>query len=164
MARSHEKGARGEREVVAMFRAAGYLGTMRAPGSGSLRSYGAGSPSPFPGDIIVKLDEYAQPEPWLVEVKYDERYAEGGTRTWQGSTFLMATLRALAKEADRTKVIGRPRAAPVLFVRSARRPWRVWIPEGVMWSQFLWSDQQRLAGTGWMEVEPEVFFEEVCAS
>lgn len=145
-----------------MFRSEGWAGTMRAPGSGSLRSYGAGSPSPFPGDIIVKRDEYAPTEPLLVEVKYDERYAEGGTRTWQGSTFVMATLRALDKEATRTKVIGRPRATPVLFVRSARRPWAIWVPEYVLWSMFLWSDRWR-AGDGWVEITPDLFFGELLA-
>ena len=152
MAKSHEKGARGEREVVAMFRDAGWHGTMRAPGSGSLRSYGAGSPSPFPGDIIVKRGEYERTEPWIVEVKYDERLADGGVRTWQGSTFIMATLRDLAKETDRTKIIGRPSNVPVLFARSARIPWQVWVREFPPVSAFV-------ATEGWFRITPEDFFE-----
>ena len=117
------KGQKGEREVVARYRANGYPDAVRSPGSGALRSSGAGSLSPWPGDL-------ARVRPWLVEVKRDERSHATGEkvqRTWPGSTFIRKTLRDLDQLARFHEGMTTPRVnvVPVLWVRGGQEPWRV---------------------------------------
>jgi len=148
--RPRDKGSRGEREVVAMFRSAGWDRAARSPGSGSIRPFGAGDMSPWPGDLCFV-------EPWLVEVKYDERVEEGGVRTWAGSTFVKATLRDLEKLWVRhAGIVGRAAPKPVLFARANLAPWRVWVPTSLLGSWHL-----PLESHTWVEITPDLFFEEI---
>lgn len=136
-----------------MFRAAGFDRAARSPGSGSIRPYGAGDMSPWPGDLCFV-------DPWMVEVKYDERVEAGGERTWPGSTFVKGTLRDLAKlQRQHAAIVGRYAPIPVLFARANLHPWRVWIPE----SLFLMGSDSSLGyhPGAWVEVTPWAFFEEV---
>lgn len=149
---SHRKGKRGEREVVTLWRQHGWPKAARSPGSGALRPYGAGDLSPWPGDLIGT-------EPWIVEVKYDERvYAR--SRGWWGSGFLRQVLEDLGKLADRhASVIGRREPpVPVLFARSNHRPWRVFVPEPVFRRAY---GLGPAGDGGWVEVFVTQFFEEV---
>lgn len=151
------KGSKGEREVVAMFRAAGFDRAARSPGSGSLRPYGAGDMSPWPGDLAFVT-------PFMVEVKYDERVEAGGVRTWPGSTFVKATLRDLAQlQRQHASIVGRRAAIPVLFARANLHPWRVWV-NTLTFHKTYWrmEDEWFLPATvAWAEITPEMFFSEV---
>jgi hypothetical protein len=154
---SKQKGARGEAEVVEMFRANGYAKAARSPGSGAMRPYGAGDLSPWPGDLIGV-------EPFLVEVKYDERvYAQGDViqRTWAGSPFIKVTLRALEKLADRHNgIVGGTRVIPVLFARSNMKGWRVFIPQTVFLDEVQAGEPcvQGFPDPTYVEVSPDDFF------
>ena len=152
-ARKHpqRKGARGEREVVAMFRDNGWPRAARSPGSGSLRPYGEGDSSPWPGDLAFV-------KPFLVEVKYDERWADGGARTWMGSTFVKGVLRDLRK-LQRRKAIGGGIQIPVLFVRSAQRTWSVWVPQITFLSWFGSFKRSALDPDEWVQITVDDFFD-----
>jgi hypothetical protein len=143
--RSGYKGKRGEREVVTQFRLHGFPKAARTPGSGSLRPYGAGDASPWPGDIYGV-------EPYLVEVKYDEKVEAGGVRSWPGRGFIQGVLRDLDKLANR-KIIGKPSPIPVLFARANFHPWRVWVRD-----DWMGVDVVRSEPPGWIEITPYTFF------
>jgi hypothetical protein len=159
--RPRDKGSRGEREVVDIFRRHGYEGTMRAPGSGALRSYGAGDLSPFPGDLLVKRTQVDRPLKLIVEVKYDERVEAGGLRTLPGSTFLKATLRDLGKLTDQhnERTIGGGYKWPLLVARANLHPWRFFLRE-FDFLDTLHADPLRGFGLfGWVEIPEDLLFE-----
>lgn len=155
------KGQKGEREVVALFRANGYPDAVRSPGSGALRSSGAGSLSPWPGDL-------ARVRPWLIEVKRRESSHETGEkvrRTWPGSSFIRSTLRDLTKLADyhQRMITPRPNVVPVLFIRGAHEPWRVFVTEYrfQMEMSSMTAGMPPFAATGWVEITVPFFFEHI---
>jgi hypothetical protein len=140
----HRKGSRAEREVVALWRANGWPRACRSPGSGSLRPYGPRDASPWPGDL-------AHVEPWIVEVKCDERAVIKGRHGIEGEAFIRATLRRMPS----APIVGSKRYR-CLFVRSNRRPWRVWVQPELL--------ERTHVGrvpyvAGWLEMPYEAFFE-----
>lgn len=152
------KGQKGEREVVALFRANGYPDAVRSPGSGALRSSGAGSLSPWPGDL-------ARVKPWLIEVKRTEKSHTGTGKTWPGSTFVKGTLRDLIQLAEYHQRLTTPTPTmiPALFIRGALEPWRVFVTAARLhmsitgnWSPTIPPDHQL-----WAEVDVPFFFEHI---
>lgn len=156
---SRDKGSRGEKEVVQMFRVAGWPDACRSPGSGSLRPWGAGDMSPWPGDL-------AYTNPFIVEVKYDEkvyRQGEKVKRTWVGSAFLREKLRDLTKLGARHNgIVGAHPQYPVLFARSNLKPWRVFVDEPTFAKA--WGVTFSVDRATWVEITPEEFFEVVVPS
>lgn len=148
MTSSHRKGSRAERQVVALWRENGWPRACRSPGSGSLRPYGAQDSSPWPGDL-------AHVEPWIVEVKCDERAARIGRSGIEGEAFVRAALRRLAGTLERSRITGRRRYA-CLFLRSNRRPWRVWTSADVLAAAHR---RRRVPSCeGWLQLDVETFF------
>ena len=142
---ARRKGSRAEREVVAMWRANGWPRACRSPGSGALRPYGPRDASPWPGDL-------AHVGPWIVEVKCDERAASLGRHGIEGEAFVRFVLRRMG---PRSEVVGSKRWR-CLFVRSARRPWRVWVQPELLAA----THAGRVPMTdGWLEVTPGDFFD-----
>lgn len=151
-----QKGRRGEREVAAMWRAAGWSKAVPTPGSGGLRPHGAGDLSPWPGDIWGI-------EPWLCEVKYDE-HVYAPSWGWVGESFIRATLTDLRKLYSRhAGIIGRADPVPALFARSNLRPWRVFVPDWAVVEAWGLSDGF-VDGDGWVELEADQFFDEVATT
>lgn len=102
--RARQRGKQGETEVVKLWRTAGWTWAARSPGSGSLRPYGSGDVSPWPGDIIGV-------QPWLVEVKLAQA-STAPSREWPGSAFTRKTMHDLLQLSSR-----HPGSRPVMFMR-----------------------------------------------
>lgn len=145
--RSRDKGKRGEREVALLWKMAGYLRACPTPGSGGLRPYGAGDTSPWPGDIAFI-------QPWLCEVKFDEK-VKAPSRGWAGQSFVRRTLRDLDKLASR-HIIGGAKLRPCLFARASFEEWHVWAREAEVlpWLGLHWPSTD-----GWVELTTDQFFE-----
>lgn len=118
------KGQRGEREAAAFWQSLGFERACRSPGSGAIRSWGAGDLSPWPGDLAFTGS-------FLVEVKFDERMKVRGRSGVAGEAFVRQTGRALQKLAKRHNgtVGARHRTIPVLQARASWEPWRWFVDE-----------------------------------
>ncbi len=118
------KGQRGEREAAAYWQTLGFPDACRSPGSGAIRSWGAGDLSPWPGDLAFT-------GPFLVEVKYDERMKVRGRSGVMGEAFIRQTARALEKLSKRHEgTVGRRhRTVPVIQARGSLEPWRFFVRE-----------------------------------
>lgn len=156
--RRRQRGKRGEREVVHLWRANGWTGAYRQPGSGALRR--EGEPPPLPGDIGGVW-------PWLVEVKFDVRSSRP-SRGWTGEAFIRSTLRRLTSTWRVTLVTGGEVMKPVLFVRSdaahgerVKDAWRVFVPSLLFRLTFnLPPILEEEAMRDWVEISVPMFFAE----
>lgn len=147
---SRNKGRKGESEVVRLFRAAGFEKAARSPMSGGLRPYGAGDLSPWPGDLIGV-------EPWIVEVKRDERM-DAPSRGWTGSGFVRGVLRDLqALQARHAAVVGKANPRAVLVARASFSPWRFFVCERDF-RDWVGASREETAGQGYVELDASEFF------
>lgn len=147
-----EKGKRGEREVVHLWVAYGWDDAVKSPSSGGIRRYGAGDLSPWPGDV-------AGISPWICEVKHDEELKRPSRNGWVGEGFTRRTLIDLEKLwARHAGTIGKRVAPiPVLFARPTYEDWRVFVQATV----FEAAVGASLGGSGWVQLYPEQFFDDV---
>lgn len=146
---SQRKGKVGEREVVALWRTAGWIDAVRTPNSGGIRPYGARDTSPWPGDI-------RRVEPFLCEVKYDEK-AKAPSRGWVGEAFVRETLLDLQHLWFRQAGVigGRFDLLPVSFIRASFQWWTAWVP--IWLATRYWGMQEN--EWGWVGLDPADFFE-----
>lgn len=150
--RSGDKGKRGEREVVRMWIAAGWTDAVKSPQSGGVRRYGARDISPWPGDV-------ADIQPWICEVKFDEELKRPSRNGWVGEGFTRRTLIDLESLwARHARTIGKRVAPiPVLFARPTFEDWRVFVQATVFEAVVGASS----GGSGWVQLTPEQFFDDV---
>lgn len=92
---SRDKGARGEREVAAIFRDAGFAGCERTPNSGGLH---------IPGDLVGLEGIHVESKRYGSRVRWDEWWPQAVTEAPTG------TLPLLAMRADKGEWVG---AAPL---------------------------------------------------
>lgn len=151
------KGQRGEREAAAIWKSLGFPKACRSPGSGAIRSWGAGDLSPWPGDLAFT-------GPFLVEVKYDERMRVPGRSGVVGEAFVRQTARALEKLAKRHNgtVGARHRTIPVLMARGSWEPWRYFVAESDL-RGWLGVESPTLEGSVWVELDGLTFPDFVAA-
>ena len=152
-ARSRRRGARGEREVVAIWRRHDWP-AYRQPGSGGWRpGNDARELSPLPGDI-------GGCPPWVQEVKFDERVARPGRRGFTGAAFIRSVLRDHSALVERHRsIVGTGPVLGVAWFRSAGTPWRCFVPEDVFLEAIGGTrndDEQR-----WVEVDVANFFTDI---
>lgn len=155
--RTGEKGKRGEREVVRLWLAYGWPEAVRSPSSGGIRPYGAGSLSPWPGDV-------ANIQPWICEVKHDEELRRPSRNGWVGEGFTRRTLVELEKLwARHAGTIGkRVTPMPVLFARPSYEDWRVFVQADVFeFAVGYESTDRSVLDSIWVQLTPEQFFDDV---
>lgn len=148
------KGKRAEREVARLWRAHGWTRAVPSPGSGSLRPMGARDLSPWPGDI-------ARIEPWLCEVKWDEK-VRASSRGWMGEAFIRRTCRRLEELWHRhASIVGAESPNPVLFARASYMDWECWVPDWLFLDHYAPGEDIDYTGWNgaWVNLPVEEFFE-----
>jgi hypothetical protein len=95
----------------------------------------------------------------MVEVKFSEYLAQSNRVRW----FIRSTLTKAAQQAERyNRTAGGDHVEVAVFMRAARSPWRVFVPDAV--ARRAWGVQRVEAWTAWVEFGPEMFFTDIARS